>query len=250
MSDYLEPQLSAALGAWRAASRRAPRSHATERARDAMFAALVSPPSMRRRPLWMLRRRFAHSGAIAGVATVVAAVGVAAAGWNAPPGSALFVIRATRQSVQLKLPGTDDAALHLQFAEQSLAEARDHVNPLQSLADARAELGAALPELPADRTSALWVRYRADEVTLAHEESDLEGDDGTPPPSTGAPSPPADDTPGQPGSSPTDDGESPHPHRSSTPSPSGSRGDDGGGGGGGDDDSPQPSGSGTPPPDD
>ena len=246
MSDHIEPQLSASLGAWRAASRRAPRSHATERARDAMLAALVAPPQARRRAFWMLRPRFAHSGAVAVVATVVAAAGVAAAGWNAPPGSALFVIRATRQSVQLKLPGTNDAVLHLQFAEQSLAEARDGDNPVQSLADARAELSAALPELPADRTSDLWTRYRSDETTLTREESGLDHEDSTPPGSTGAPSPPADDTPGKPGSSPTDDGERPSPHPTSSASPSGWGGGDDGGG---DDDSPRPSGSGTPPPD-
>jgi hypothetical protein len=198
----------------------------------------------------MLRPRFAHSGAIAMAATVVAAAGVAAAGWNAPPGSALFVIRATRQSVQLKLPGTNDAALHLQFAEQSLADARDHVNPAQSLADARDELNAALPELPADRLSALWSRYHADETTLTREESGLEGDDGSPQPSAGVPGIPSEDTPGRPGTSPTDDAETPRADRSARPSPSqssGGGGDDSGDGGG--DGTPGPSGSGTPPPD-
>jgi hypothetical protein len=243
MSDHIEPRLSASLAAWRMASRRAPRRHATERARDAMLAALVVAPSVRRRPFWMLRPRFAHSGAIAALATVVAGVGVAAAGWNAPPGSALFVIRATRQSVQLKLPGTNDAALHLQFAEQSLADARDGVNPAQSLADARMELSAALPELSDDRT--LWSRYRADEATLAREDSGIGGDDSTPPAGSVVPSPPGDETPGRPGSSPTDDSASPRAQRSGSPSPSGWGGD----GGGSDDGSPQPGGSGTPPPD-
>lgn len=241
MSDIIEPQLSASLAAWRAASRRAPRSHATERARDAMLAALVSPRATRRRPMWMLRPRFAHSGALAAMATVVAAAGVAAAGWNAAPGSALFVIRAARQSVQLKLPGTNDAALHLQFAEQSLAEARDHVNPHQSLADAGAELNAALLELPADRRSALWTRYSNDEATLAREESGLENEDGTPPAGSGTPAPSAEDTPGSPGSTPTDDNESSRSHPSSSSTPSDWRG--------GDDESPHPSSSGTPPPD-
>ena len=241
MSDDIEPQLSASLAAWRTASRRAPRSHATERARDAMFAALVSPRTPRRKPFWMLRPRFAHSGAIAALATVVAAAGVAAAGWNAAPGSALFVIRATRQSVQLKLPGTNDAALHLQFAEQSLADARDHVNPQQSLADAQAELNAALPELPADRRSALWSRYSNDAATLAREESGLENEDGTPPAGSSTPAPRAEDTPGSPGSSPSDDNETSSSHPSGASTPSGWRG--------GDDESPHPSGSGTPPPD-
>ncbi|HUZ69395.1 MAG TPA: hypothetical protein VMU65_06745 [Candidatus Saccharimonadales bacterium] len=245
MSDIVEPQLSASLAAWRAASRRAPRSHATERARDAMLAALVSPHATRRRRSWMLRPRFAHSGAIAAMATVVAAAGVAAAGWNAPPGSALFVIRAARQSVQLKLPGTNDAALHLQFAEQSLADARAHVNPQQSLTDARAELNAALLELPTDRSSALWNRYSNDETTLASEESGLGNEDGTPPAGSGARAPQAGDTPGSPGSSPADDNEGSRSHQSSSSTPSAWPG----GGDGSDDESPRPSSSGTPPPD-
>jgi hypothetical protein len=245
MTDGIEAQLSASLGAWRTASRRQPRSHATERARDAMLVALSSSAPIKRRPFRMLRPRFAHSGAIAAAATVIAAAGVAAAGWNAPPGSALFVIRATRQSVQLKLPGTNDAALHLQFAEQSLAEARDHINPVQSLADARDELNAAFPELPADRTAALWSRYQADEATLTREVSDLEGDEGSPQPSAGVPGVPSEDTPGRPGSSPSDDIESPSAGRSAGPSPSQWGGDSGGS----DDGTPGPTGSGTPRPD-
>ena len=60
-----------------------------------------------------------------------------------------------------KLPGTNDAALHLQFAEQSLAEAHDHVNPAQSLADARgrAERGAA--RASGRPASACGARYHA-----------------------------------------------------------------------------------------
>lgn len=250
MNDGIEARLSASLAAWGTASRRQPRSHATERARDAMLVALGSAAPIRQRPFRMLRPRFAHSGAIAVAATVIAAAGVAAAGWNAPPGSALFVIRATRQSVQLKLPGTNDAALHLQFAEQSLVEARDHINPVQSLTDARDELNAALPELPADGTAALWSRYHADAATLAREVSDLKGDDGSPKPSAGVPGTPAEDTPGRPGSSPSDDSESPRSDRSPGPSPSQWSGGGGGDGGGGSDDgTPGPSGSGTPPPD-
>jgi hypothetical protein len=241
MSDIVDPQLSASLAAWRAASRRSPRSHATERARVAMLAALVAPHTVRRRRLWMLRPRFAHLGAIAAMATVVAAAGVAAAGWNAPPGSALFVIRAARQSVQLKLPGTNDAALHLQFAEQSLADARDHVNPPQSLADARAELNAALVELPTDRRSALWNRYSDDVATLAREESDPGNDDGAPPAGSGSPAPQTDDPSGSPRSSPTDDTEGSGSRPSSSSTPSDWRG--------GDHESPHPSSSGTPPTD-
>jgi hypothetical protein len=206
-----------------------------------MLAALVSPHEVRRSRFWMLKPRFAHSGAIAALAAVVAAAGVAAAGWNAAPGSALFVIRAAKQSVQLKLPGTNDAALHLQFAEQSLADARDRVNPQQSLADARAELNAALVELPTDRRSALWIRYSDDEATLAREEPGLENEDLKPPAGSGFPASGAEDTPGSSGSSPTGDNESPRSNPSGSSTPSNWRA--------GDDESPRPGSSGTPPPD-
>ena len=174
MTDVIEPMLASQLGAWRQASRQEPRRHARERALDAMLAALAAGAAAPRARAPLFRPRFRHAGLLAATATLAATVGVAAAGWNAPPGSALFVVRAARQGVMLKLPGSNDADLHLQFAEASLAEARDGMDPGQSLADARAELAAALPELPADRTSSLWARYRTDEATLTADESDLE----------------------------------------------------------------------------
>jgi len=159
MNEWIDPQLSVALDAWRLSSRRAPRRHARERAHDAMLDALIVAA---RRPVargfLSFRRRFSHAGLIASAATVMAAAGVAAAGWNAPPGSALFVVRAARQGVMLKLPGADDIALHLEFAEQSLAEARDRINPAQSIADAANELGIAFTELSANPSSPLWPR--------------------------------------------------------------------------------------------
>ena len=39
MTDWIDPQLSASLDAWRLSSRRAPRRHARERAHDAMLDA-------------------------------------------------------------------------------------------------------------------------------------------------------------------------------------------------------------------
>ena len=167
MTDVIEPMLAAQLGAWREASRQEPRRHARERAFDAMLAAVAAGATAPRARAPLFRPRFRHAGLLAATATLAATVGVAAAGWNAPPGSALFVVRAARQGVMLKLPGSNDADLHLQFAEPCLADARDGINPEQSLADARTELAAALRELPADRTSPLWSRYRADEATLA-----------------------------------------------------------------------------------
>jgi hypothetical protein len=174
MSDLIDPVLADHLDAWRESSRRAPRRGARERALDAMVTALASTAVGRRTRPHLFRPRFRHAGLIAGVGTLAATVAVAAAGWNAPAGSALFVVRVARQGVMLKLPGSDDAALHLQFAEQSLAEARDRVDPKQSLANARAELAAALRELPSERTSPLWVRYYSDERLLLAEVSQLE----------------------------------------------------------------------------
>jgi hypothetical protein len=193
MSDLIDPVLSDHLDAWRESSRRAPRRHARERALDAMVTALASTAAARRKGPHLLRPRFRYAGLIAGVGALAATVVVAAAGWNAAPGSALFVVRAARQGVMLKLPGSDDAALHLQFAEQSLAEARDRIDPEQSLANARTELAAALRELPSvERTSPLWARYYSDERRLLAEESQLEteGDSqwsgATPPRPTGS----------------------------------------------------------------
>jgi hypothetical protein len=174
MSDLIDPVLSDHLDAWRESSRRAPRRHARERALGAMVTALASAATAPRPRSHHFRPRFRHAGLIAGVGTLAATVVVAAAGWNAPPGSALFAVRAARQGVMLKLPGSDDAALHLQFAEQSLAEARDRIDPEQSLANARTELAAALRELPSERTSPLWARYYSDERRLLAEESQLE----------------------------------------------------------------------------
>ena len=171
MTDWIDPQLSASLDAWRLSSRRAPRRHARERAHDAMLdAIIVASRRPRARSFFSLRLRFGHASLIASAATIVAAAGVAAAGWNAPPGSALFAVREARQGVMLKLPGADDATLHLQFAESSLADARQRINPGQSLADAGTELKAAFTALSSDPSSPLWPRYRLDEATLLSNE--------------------------------------------------------------------------------
>lgn len=254
MTDWMiDPHLSASLDAWRESSRRAPRRHARERAHDAMLDAVVA--ASRRGParsFFSLRPRFGHAGLIASTATIVAAASVAAAGWNAPPGSALFVVRAARQGVMLKLPGSNDATLHLEFAEQSLADARERINPAQSLTDASAELAAAFSELSSDQTSPLWARYRLDEATLVTDEFELQTESPTPAPTSAPPEPTEDDhTPA--GTKPAQGGgdgeEFAGPTTSQgSPSPSGG-GDDGGGGGddgGGSSHSPGQS----PPPDD
>jgi hypothetical protein len=191
MSDDIDPQLDAHLEAWRQSSRREPRRHAPERAREAMIAALASTATAPRTRSHHFRPRFRRAGLIAGAGVLAASVVVAAAGWNAAPGSPLFAVRAARQGVMLKLPGSDDVALHLQFAEQSLGEAQDRVDPEQSLANARTELAAALSVLPSERTSPLWARYYSDEQRLLAEESQLEIDGesqsagAAPPTSTG-----------------------------------------------------------------
>jgi hypothetical protein len=125
----------------------------------------------------------------------------------------------------LKLPGSDDAALHLAFAEASLADARDRVNPTQSLADAATELDAAFTELSSDRSSPLWPRYRLDEATFLSEEGGVEAETPSPVPAGATPLSPA--TAGS----------------HATPSPSGGYGGDGGGSGddgGGSGTSPSP----------
>lgn len=244
MTDVIDPLLSAQLGAWRRTSRREPRRHARERAQDAMFAALASSATAPRARAPLFRPRFRHAGLIAATATLAATVGVAAAGWNAAPGSALFAVRAARQGVMLKLPGSNDAELHLQFAEASLAEAHDGVDPEQSLADARSELAAALPELPADRTSALWTRYQTDEATLTADESGLEPDERIP--AAGSPAPRPTET--EKGPEPTElsgsDDATPRSSQSGSPRPT-----DGGGGGSDDNHSGSASPGGSPPPD-
>ncbi|MHB8490257.1 MAG: hypothetical protein ACYDCS_14355 [Candidatus Dormibacteria bacterium] len=232
MTDWIEPQLSASLDAWRLSSRRAPRRHARERAYDAMLdAIIVVSRRPRTRSFFSFRPRFGHAGLIASTATIVAAASVAAAGWNAPPGSALFVVRAARQGVMLKLPGSDDAALHLDFAEQSLMDAKNQVNPAQSLADAATELSAAFTELSADPTSPLWPRYRLDEKIFVSE-SEIESENPSPLPAGASPRPTQDDTPS--GSRPAQgDGEGTPAARTGSASPSPTGGDGGGGDDGG-----------------
>jgi hypothetical protein len=242
MSDWIDPRLSAHLDAWRLSSRREPRRHARERARDAMLQALVLRSPQPRRSMFLFRPRFGHAGLIAAAATVMAAASVAAAGWNAPPGSALFVVRAARQGVMLKLPGSNDAVLHLEFAEQDLADARGLDNPVQSLADARTELTAAFAALPSDQASPLWTRYRLDEATLLREETGGETEGQSPPSSTASPRPSEDDRPSGTGAPAVDGEDSPRASPTTsgnTPSPSGW----GGGDGGGDDGGKSPSGS-------
>ena len=247
MSDWIDPRFSAQLDAWRLSSRRQPRRHARERAYDAMLEALALRSPRHRRYWFLFRPRFRHAGLVAAAATVLAATGVAVAGWNASPGSALFVVREARQGIMLKLPGSNAAALHLEFAELSLADARVSADPGQSLADARAELAAAFVELPTDPASPLWSRYRVDEATLVSEERSL-GDDGSSVPTNpAAPGPTEDDTPSGTSASGSsgDDSPSASPTGRTSPSPSGGGGD----GGGGDDGHHSPSPGATPPPD-
>jgi hypothetical protein len=203
MSDPIDPVVSDPLDAWRESSRRAPRRHARARALAAMETALASAAVERPTRRRLFRPRFRYAGLVAGVGTLAATVAVAAAGWNAAPGSALFVVRAARQGVMLKLPGSDDAVLHLQFAEQSLTDARDRIDPEQSLANARTELSAAFSELPSQRTSPLWVRYSGDERLLLAEESQLEIDGDSPSPHAGQPTPVGDGETSGPTQTPT-----------------------------------------------
>ncbi len=246
MTDVVDPILSEHLAAWRQTSRREPRRHARERALDAMLAAVSSGAAAPRTSATRLRPRFRYAGIIAATATIAATIGVAAAGWNAPPGSALFVVRAARQSVMLKLPGSNDAELHLEFAEASLVEAHDGIDVEQTVADARGELAAALTELPADHTSPLWARYRSDVTTLTADESALEHKGGPSAAGTPTPRPTDDDTRPEPTELSVGGGDTPRSSHSGSPAPT----EDGTGGGGDDDQSGSPSPGVSPPPDD
>ena len=162
------------LTAWRDDSRRFPRPLARERARAAMHAALASgtapvgarSAALRIHPRW--RARLTGS-----VVALAAAAAVVALGWDAPAGSPLFGIRSARQGVQLVLPGADAASLHLQFAEQDLADARVGTDLASSLADAGSQLRSALSALPSDLGSPLWARYEDDQTTLANAEKGI-----------------------------------------------------------------------------
>ena len=96
--------------------------------------------------------------------------------------------RSARQGVILKLPGADDATLHLQFAEAEPCGCETTDNPAQSLADASTELEAAFTVLSADPSSPLWPRYRLDAATLLSEEFGTESRALRPCP-TGTPQP-------------------------------------------------------------
>ena len=250
MTDWMiDPQLSTSLDAWRRSSRRAARRHARERAHDAMLDAIVAASGHRRpRGLFSLRPRFRHAGLIVATATIIGAASVAAAGWNAPPGSPLFVVRQARQGVMLNLPGADDVALHLEFAEQSLMALSERIDPAQSLIDARTELAEAYAGLSGDPSSPLWPRYHRDEVTLLADEFEF-GPETSPPIPTHTPEPSDDDTlPGT--SNPVQGGggeDTPTSGATAHASPSPTHQDDGGGGGGDDGGSPSPGQS--PPPD-
>ena len=210
MTDWIDPQLSASLDAWRLSSRRAPRRHARERAQDAMLdAMIVASRRPRARSFFGLRPRFGRAGLIASMATIVAATSVAAAGWNAPPGSALFLVREARQGVMLKLPGADDATLHLQFAESSLGDAREGINPRPEPCGRRHGAQGRIHGTFHDPSSPLWPRYRLDEATLLSEESGIESESPSPLP-IGTPRPTEDGNPPS-GANPAkgDGGESP-----------------------------------------
>ncbi len=236
-NSIIDPQLSASLDAWRQSSRRAPRRHARERAYDAMLEAIAVAARPRAHSFFGIRPRFGRAGLIASTATIIAAASVAAAGWNAPPGSALFLVRQARQGVMLKLPGSDDVVLHLEFAEQSLADARERINPVHSLDDAGQELAAAYSELLTSQASPLWARYRLDAATLVSEESEFETKTPAPAPTSASPEPTDDDhTPAgtnpAPGGGDGEETQSPTTAHAS-PSPSGDGGDDDGSGGDG-----------------
>jgi hypothetical protein len=168
-----DDELERRLAAWREDSLRPADAAVRERARAALMRAVAAgdrsaqPVVTRLGLAFRSRHRAWRAAGALGVA--VAAAAVATSGWNAPAGSPLHGVRSTRQGVQLAVPGANLAALHLDFAAQSLADARHGVAPAASLAEAAAELDAAHRDLPADRSSPLWGLWNQDEEQLASE---------------------------------------------------------------------------------
>jgi hypothetical protein len=234
------------LAAWREDSLYPSLPHSRELARTAMLAAVASGRrGLLGRALWFsagFRLRGQRVRMVGFVGAVAVAAAVATVGWNAPAGSFLHDVRVARQSVQLAVPGADLAGLHLEFAEQSLADARDGIDPAASLADARSQLDAAREVLPADHSSPLWTRWGDDEAILGTEEA-ASADSGAPPagaaagdssPPAAASHSPADDAPAVPGTAAGDHGwadSTERPGAASTVSPSPSWGGADGGDG-------------------
>lgn len=193
--------LTVYLDAWREDSRRDPAFLPREQARAAMLAAVASHGAARRRarplsfPPFSFRLRHGRPVLAGSLAALAAAVVVGVLGWNAPAGSPLYGVRAAKQSIALALPGANLAALHLSYAEESLADARDGVNPAASLANASAELQAAHAVLPPEHSSSLWARYGEDEAMFNRETSDLENGDHSPSGSGPAVAAPSTETP-------------------------------------------------------
>jgi hypothetical protein len=233
--------LSMYLASWRADSLRPPLPNAREQARAAMLAALTSPRDSRRtRALSFLlpfRPRFRHTMLGASALALAGAVVVAVLGWNAPAGSALYGVRAARQGIQLVLPGANQAALHLQYAEAFLADAQKGVNLSASLSGATNELDAAHTDLPADHTSPLWARWSSDEAELSTDETQSRESEGSAGAAPGAARPAHNDSEGNPAAAgPThssDEAGNPSAQPSERPGtyPSGSGDGEGGGGG-------------------
>lgn len=179
-----EERLERLLAAWHDESRRPPRGDPRDRARAAMHQARRAAGTAHSRRPWLLLgprpgpRRALLAG-VTMVATAIAVIGVL--GWNAPAGSPLFQVRAVRQGIQLALPGSNAAALHLGFAEADLADAGRGENAAPSLQDARNELAAARAVLPSDRTSPLWGRYEDDISSLEADREKIEGEGPTTP---------------------------------------------------------------------
>lgn len=164
------------LAAWRADSRSAPRPEAIAEARRAMLAAPPPASAAGWRSLLGLRPR--RRGRLV-VATLAAGLAVltpiTVLGWDAPAGTPLHGVSVVKEHVALAVPGVDHVALTLQFAEQSLADARAGHDPRDSLAEAKSLLDGVAGELPADGGAAVRARWSRDEAELAAIEDDLAG---------------------------------------------------------------------------
>jgi hypothetical protein len=187
VDDSLTPYILA----WREDSLQGVPPRRRERARAAMLAAVAGLPRGGRRTVPLHARfRLRHGPLpLAGsVAALAAAVIAGLIGWNAPAGSPFHGLRVARQGLLLAVPGANLAELHLEFAEQSLSDAHNEINPAASLADARSELDAARGELPVDHHSNLWARWSADESLLGTEDAELRSDNSAAAGGSGQPS--------------------------------------------------------------
>lgn len=186
------------LAGWRADSLRSPRPEAMAAARRAMLAARgAEAPGGWRSALGLRPRRPRRLLVASAAASLAVLTPITVLGWDAPAGTPLHGVWVVKEHVALAVPGVDHVALTLQFAEQSLADARAGHDPRDSAAEAASLLDSVAGDLTAGGGPALRARWIRDEAELTAIEDDLapprtpvpgEGSDTeSPPAATGVP---------------------------------------------------------------